>query len=182
MTTHDPNAVLDFWFKEITPKQWWQKSDEFDALIAARFGDLLLAAKRCELFVWRASAEGRLAEVIALDQFSRNIFRDEAEAFASDPLALSLAQAAVAVGADQQLTPQQRVFLYMPYMHSESPAIHEVAVSLYTHLGIENNLDFELRHKKIIDQFGRYPHRNAILGRGSTPEELEFLKQPGSAF
>ena len=182
MTTHNPEAVLDFWFKEITPKQWWQKSAEFDELIAGRFSGLLLAAKRCELFDWRATAAGRLAEVIALDQFSRNVYRDDREAFASDPLALALAQTAVAVGADQQLTPQRRVFLYMPYMHSESPAIHEVAVSLYTNLGIGNNLDFELRHKKIIDEFGRYPHRNAILGRASTLEELEFLKQPGSAF
>ena len=182
MTTNTPNAVLEFWFKEITPKQWWEKSVEFDSLIASRFGELLHAAKRCELFDWRTSAEGRLAEVIVLDQFSRNVYRDKADAFAGDSLALALAQEAVATGADLELTPQQRVFLYMPYMHSESSAIHKVAVSLFTSLANPGNLDFEMRHKKIIDQYGRYPHRNAILGRTSTPAELEFLAKPGSSF
>ncbi|EOA3786486.1 DUF924 family protein, partial [Vibrio vulnificus] len=103
-------------------------------------------------------------------------------AFAQDPLALALAQEAVALGADGELSLQEKSFLYMPYMHSESPFIHQEAVRLFAQPGLEHNYDFELRHKAIIDQFGRYPHRNAILGRKSTPEEVEFLKQPGSGF
>ena len=137
---------------------------------------------RCELFEWRTSAKGRLAEIIVLDQFSRNMFRDTPLAFASDPLALVLSQEAISIGADEVLTSTQRSFLYMPFMHSESLIIHEAAVQLFTKNGVQSNLDFEMKHKAIIEQFGRYPHRNEILGRESTAEELEFLKQPGSGF
>ena len=179
---HSPTDILDFWFKEITPKQWWARSDEFDQLIAARYGALLDAAARCELHAWRATAAGRLAEIIVLDQFSRNIHRDLPAAFANDALALALAQTAVAIGADRELDSVQRAFLYMPYMHSESPMIHALAVELFSQPGMESNLDFELRHKAIIDRFGRYPHRNALLGRRFTAEEIEFLKTPGSSF
>lgn len=143
---------------------------------------MLYAAERCELYGWRVTPGGRLAEVIVLDQFSRNVYRDQPRAFASDPLALGLAQTAIASKADLQLNVTQRVFLYMPYMHSESPMIHAVAVSLFSGQGMEGNLEFELRHKAIIDRFGRYPHRNAILGRPSTAEEIDFLKIPGSSF
>jgi uncharacterized protein (DUF924 family) len=135
-----------------------------------------------ELSAWRDTPHGRLAEIIVLDQFSRNLFRDSPKAFAQDGMALALAQEAVRTGADAQLSAQERVFLYMPYMHSESPAIHETAVQLFTGNGIQGNLDFELKHKAIIERFGRYPHRNALLGRNSTPEELAFLSQPGSSF
>ena len=117
-----------------------------------------------------------------LDQFSRNINRGEAQAFANDALALGLAQEAVAAGADRLLAPAERAFLYMPYMHSESAAIHALAVALFSQPGLEHNLDFELRHKAIIDRFGRYPHRNAVLGRASTAEEAAFLQTPGSSF
>jgi len=175
-----PQDILKFWFEEIDPKQWWKKDPVFDQLIIQRFSAVHARAARCELFEWRTQAGGRLAEVIVLDQFSRNMFRDTAQSFACDALALVLAQEAVAAGADQALTPSERSFLYMPYMHSESPAIHEVAVRLFR--GLEKNLEFEMKHKAIIDRFGRYPHRNAILGRTSTPEEIEFLKQPGSGF
>ncbi len=123
-----------------------------------------------------------MAEIIVLDQFSRNIFRDKPEAFASDALALALAQEAIAAKADEQLKPIERSFLYMPFMHSESLAIHEVAVGLFENNGIASNYDFEIKHKTIIERFGRYPHRNSILGRESTPEEIEFLTQPGSSF
>jgi len=181
-TTWSPDSVIDFWFREVTPKQWWARSDEFDQLITTRFGVLHTAASRCELFDWRKTATGRLAEIIVLDQFSRNICRDTAQAFASDDLALALAQTAVAVGADRELEIEQRAFLYMPYMHSESPLIHETAQALFASLGVEDKLHFELRHKAIIDRFGRYPHRNAILGRLSTPEEVAFLQTPGSSF
>jgi uncharacterized protein (DUF924 family) len=174
--------VIDFWFGELGPDQWFSSDDELDRMIARRFGELHGRAAHCELFSWRSEAKGRLAEVIVLDQFSRNIFRDRPQAFACDALALALAQEAVAQGADRELSVVERSFLYMPYMHSESALIHEEAELLYSQEGLEYNLDFERRHKLIIGRFGRYPHRNAILGRESTPEELEFLKQPGSPF
>jgi uncharacterized protein (DUF924 family) len=175
-------AIHDFWFKEISPSQHWKVDPALDQLIRDRFATLHAEANRCELFAWRREPAGRLAEIIVLDQFSRNVYRGTSVAFASDPLALVLAQEAVAVGADKALTPKERVFLYMPYMHSESKAIHEVALQLFEANGIQDNFEFERRHKAIIDQFGRYPHRNAILGRSSTEEEIEFLKLPGSSF
>ncbi len=174
--------VLAFWFEEIIPKQWWATSDELDRRIEARFGAFHYAAQRCELYRWRESAKGRLAEIIVLDQFSRNIYRNHPKAFAYDSLALALAQMAVAANADHELDINQRAFFYMPYMHSESLMIHEVAVALFSQPGMEANLQFELRHKEIIDRFGRYPHRNAILDRSSTPEEIDFLKTAGSSF
>ena len=174
--------VLDFWFKEIDEKQWWAKDLAFDRLIANRFGDLHISANACELYQWRASPEGRLAEIIVLDQFSRNMFRDTPKSFASDPLALILAQEAIAVGDDLQLNEVQRSFLYMPFMHSESLVIHDVAIKLYKKNCPESNFNFEVRHRDIIEKFGRYPHRNVILGRPSTEEEETFLKQPGSSF
>lgn len=174
--------VINFWFHEIEPSKWWKKDVDFDDEIARRFAATLKQAAACELYAWRGSPAGRLAEIIVLDQFSRNIHRDTAQAFAADALALALAQEAIACGADQALPPNQRNFLYMPYMHSESLAIHEVAVELFTANDQANNLDFELRHKAIIERFGRYPHRNSILQRNSTPEEIVFLNEPGSSF
>lgn len=175
-------TVLDFWFDEISPEQWWIKDPSFDQEIKARFLDLHKSANCGELFHWRNTAQGRLAEILVLDQFSRNIFRDTAKAFASDTLALVLAQEAVSLGADNTLADNQRSFMYLPYMHSESAAIHQQAIKLYTELGNESNLSFELKHQEIIARFGRYPHRNNILARQSTAEELEFLQQPGSSF
>jgi len=177
-----PADVLAFWFEETTPAQWWSKSPDFDRLIAARFGALHTAASRCELYAWRRNADGRLAEILVLDQFPRNIFRDRPQSFATDALALALAQEAVAASVDRALHPARRAFLYMPYMHSESPLIHVQAVELFAAPGMDNNLAFELRHQAIIERFGRYPHRNVILGRQSTAEEIEFLKTPGSGF
>ena len=174
--------IVSFWFEEIEPALWWKKDEVFDALLVERFADTHTRATRCELFKWREEPEGRLAEIIVLDQFSRNMFRDSALAFATDPMSLTLSQEAIACGADQALTPQQRSFLYMPFMHSESLEIHELAVELFTKNGIQSNLDFEFSHKKIIEQFGRYPHRNKVLGRQSTAEELRFLTRPGSSF
>ena len=175
-------TVLSFWFTELTPEQWWIKDEALDQRIRERFSDTHAQAARCELFSWRRTAKGRLAEVIVLDQFSRNMFRDSPAAFSCDALALALAQEAVACGADKALTAVERSFLYMPYMHSESLVIHEEAVRLFTANGIQNNLDFEFQHKAIIEKFGRYPHRNEVLGRESTVEELVFLQQPGSSF
>lgn len=176
------DEVLKFWFEEIAPEQWWQKSAELDSEIERRFARVHRAAARCELYEWRGTPDGRLAEIIVLDQFSRNIYRDTPMSFAFDPTALALAQEAVRQGADAAVEPARRCFLYMPYMHSESRKIHEIAVELFADLGLGSNLDFELRHKAIIDRFGRYPHRNGILSRSSTPEEAAFLEQPGSSF
>lgn len=177
-------SVLDFWFAEIESSQWWQKNDEFDQLIRDKFLNIYQQAIACELFQWRQSAEGRLAEIIVLDQFSRNMFRGDKAAFAYDSLAVSLTQAAIDVGADRALLdqPDKLSFLYMPLMHSESLVVHKQAEKMFSKPGLESNLEFEHKHKKIIEQFGRYPHRNEILGRESTAEELQFLTQPGSAF
>ncbi|MGE0786136.1 MAG: DUF924 family protein [Sandaracinaceae bacterium] len=170
--------VLAFWFDELTPKDWFTKNPELDARIRERFGSVHAAATKAELSSWRDTPEGRLAEIIVLDQLSRNIFRDRPEAFASDPLALALAQEAIRGGFDRQLPEERRGFLYMPYMHSESRRVHETALTLFSGEGLE----YERKHKAIIDRFGRYPHRNAVLGRPSTPEELAFLSEPGSSF
>lgn len=176
------NAVIKFWFEDISQTQWWKKDAQFDQLIASRFSEVHGQASCGELYQWRDTAEGRLAEIIVLDQFSRNIYRNSPLSFATDSLALVLAQEAIHVGADKEVSEGVRSFFYMPFMHSESAAIHKEAVSLYEAYGNEGNLNFELRHKAIIDRFGRYPHRNEILGRDSTAEEVEFLSQPGSSF
>ena len=175
-------SVIDFWFVETDSRHWWRQSDEFDHQVAARFGAVHRQALQCELYAWRAAPLGRLAEIIVLDQFSRNIYRGTAQAFAADPLALALAQEAVAAQAAAVLEPGKRAFLYMPFMHSESREIHKIAVKLFAEEGLGSNLDFEHKHKAIIDCFGRYPHRNALLGRASSDEEIEFLKTPGSSF
>ena len=176
------HPVMDFWFDELDAKQWWQPSASLDALIGQRFSDIHRQAARCELFAWRTTALGRLAEIIVLDQFSRNMYRNTALAFAQDALALALAQEAVACGADQAVGPAQRAFFYMPYMHSESLAIHDQTLVLFSQDGMASNLDFEQRHRAIIERFGRYPHRNAALGRVSSNEEVAFLSTPGSSF
>ena len=178
----NPQSVIDFWFREIEPRQWFAKDSELNRLIEKCFRNVHDAALKCELFTWRDTSEGRLAEIIVLDQFSRNIHRDSPLAFAADPLALALAQEAVRIQSQRELIPQQRPFLYMPFMHSESPLIHEQAVNLFSEPGLEKNLEFEVKHKAIIDRFGRYPHRNAILKRVSTSDELAFLNTPGSSF
>lgn len=174
--------ILDFWFEELTPKQHFVKDLALDASLRERFGATLDAATRCELFDWRHTPEGRLAEILVLDQFSRNIFRDTPRAFAQDALALVLAQEMVALGQDRALPVAQRAYVYMPYMHSESALIHQQAVRLFSQPGLEYNLDFERRHQVIIERFGRYPHRNEILGRPSSAVEIAFLSEPGSSF
>jgi uncharacterized protein (DUF924 family) len=151
-------------------------------LIIDRFSEVYEKAIRCELFDWRENPEGRLAEIIVLDQFSRNMFRESAKSFAFDCLSLSLAQQAVALGADKHIEKSRRSFMYLPYMHSESREIHKEALKIYQSHEVQGSLDFEIKHKNIIDQFGRYPHRNKALGRVSTDKEIEFLKQPNSGF
>ena len=178
----NPSNVLHFWFDELTDKQHFVKDTALDDLIRTRFGETFEAATRCELFGWRATPQGRLAEIIVLDQFSRNVYRDSPRAFAQDSLALSLAQELLGSGQDLALTTAQRCFAYMPFMHSESLLIHTQAVKLFALPGLESNLDFELRHQAIIARFGRYPHRNAVLRRSPTAEEVAFLNEPGSSF
>jgi len=178
----DYASVIEFWFTEIGSEKWWAKDPDFDALIASRFGPVHQQAVNCELFAWREVTLGRLAEILVLDQFSRNIYRDQPQSFAFDSLALALAQEAIRMDAQAELKGHQRAFLYMPYMHSESRKIHEIAAGLFSDPEVEGNRDFELRHKAIIDRFGRYPHRNEIMNRASTAEELAFLEEPGSSF
>lgn len=176
------NEVLEFWFREIEPRQWWLLDPAFDSRLKDRFLPLLEQAARGELFAWRGTPEGRLSEIIVLDQFSRNIHRNTPAAFLNDPMALALAQEAVSAGTPEHLEPVACAFLLMPYMHSESAVVHGEAERLFKEWAPEGSYDFELRHKAIIDRFARYPHRNRILGRVSTREEEEFLRQPGSSF
>ena len=169
--------VLTFWFQTLTPSDWFTKSDDLDRRITEQFEALYYQIVAGETSHWRDSPSGRLAEIIVLDQFTRNMFRGTPKSFSADGQALMLAQEAVRVGDDQKLDPVERGFLYMPYMHSESPLVHEKALELFRDL---SNLNFEIKHKAIIDQFGRYPHRNEVLGRSSTPQEIEWMKtHPG---
>lgn len=174
--------VLKFWFEELSPQQHWVKDDKLDNEIKKRFLSTLNDAAKGELYKWRRTAKGRLAEIIVLDQFSRNIFRDKPEAFSQDSQALVLTQEALKEGAHRELTSGELSFLIMPIMHSESKKIHHDFLDHFRVPGLDKILEFELKHKAIIDRFGRYPHRNEILLRTSTLQELEFLNQPGSSF
>lgn len=178
----DRERLLQFWFQDIPEAKWWEKDAAFDEELRLRFGRWHAAATRGELAGWRDGIRGRLAEILLLDQFSRNLYRDSARAYAWDDMALALSQEAIATGAAAELPPRERAFLYMPFMHSESRPIHEVALRLFAEPGLEGNFAFEQQHKAIIDRFGRYPHRNEVLGRLSTPAEISFLSQPGSGF
>ena len=190
----EAQAVLDFWFGApgsathgTQRPEWWKKDPAFDAEVRARFGPLVERALRGELEDWTETPEGALAQVLLLDQLTRNAFRDTPRAFAGDARALPAAQAMVGRRQDEALPPEQRAFVYMPYEHAEGLAVQEEAVRLFTRLaasapGQENQLDYARRHHAIIRRFGRFPHRNRILGRQSTPEEAGFLEQPGSGF
>ena len=176
----DSKTVLDFWFVELHPKQHWIKDPKLDDKIKTRFERTLIQARACELFEWRKNLKGRLVEIIVLKQFSRNIYRGLPKSFIADPLALTL-QEAVACSHDE-LEPLEKAFLYMPFMHSESLLIQDQSVRLFEKLGNQNNLDYAIKHREVVQRFGRFPHRNSILGRPSTVEETEFLTQPGSSF
>ena len=174
--------IIQFWFEDIEPKQRLIKDFEFDELLRVKFGDVHRLASQGLLYAWREHPLDALAEIIVLDQFSRNMFRDTKQAFATDILALVLAQEAIRKKFDKELDSIKKSFLYMPFMHSESKKIHDIALFLFDQPGLEDSFNFEVKHKAIIDRFGRYPHRNELLGRESTAEELEFLSQPGSSF
>ncbi len=171
--------VLDFWFQELTPKQWFEKDPALDKLITERFGEIFDKLLTGDLG-WRKDPLGILAEIIVLDQMSRNIHRGTAKMFSGDTKALNASKSLVASGQIAHFTKNQQNFVLMPYMHSESIQDHEVAIELREKYHLE--LTWELKHKEIIERFGRYPHRNALLGRVSTQEELEFLKTPDSSF
>ena len=186
--------VLDFWF--LPPDnpaygqsrmEWFRKDDAFDAQIRARFGALIDAAIDGGLREWDATPYGALARLIVLDQFTRNVYRGTPRAFAGDTRALALAIALTQAGQDEQLPPMLRAFAYLPFEHAEDLAMQARAVELFQLLsqgqpGFDGMLDYAERHQEVIARFGRFPHRNAILGRASTPQELEFLRQPGSSF
>lgn len=176
----DYKEVLKFWFEDTEPQKYWMKDKEFDRQIKSKFGEIHKLASEGGLASWREEPDSSLAEIIILDQFSRNIYRDSPKAFENDSMALTLAEEAVEKGFDNLIDKSRLLFLYLPYMHSENRGVHKRAVELFLNKGLD--MEYELKHKAIIDRFGRYPHRNDILGRESTPEELEFLKGPDSSF
>lgn len=174
--------VLTFWFEEHGGADWFASSSAFDIKIRERFATLYQDARRGELEAWRLSASGRLAEIIVLDQFSRNLYRDSAEQYASDDMALVLAQVAINQGTDGDLTDEECMFLYMPFMHSESIRMQDRSMMLFEALGLEGALNAAQKHRDIIERFGRFPHRNELLGRESTAEEQAFLSEHGRGF
>ncbi len=166
--------VLNFWFNDLTPNDWFTKSDDLDNQIKQRFLNIYEQTKAGENEYWRKTPKGRLAEIIILDQFPRNIFRDTSQAFSTDNQALTLSQEAIRSGADKNLNDTEKQFLYMPFMHSESLKIHQTAMHLFKTL--PKIYEFEIKHKEIIESFGRYPHRNKALERISTEEEIKWMK------
>lgn len=172
--------VLRFWFEETQPQAWFTRDDKFDAEIRKRFGALHSSLIEKIPAAVTTTPLGALATVIVLDQFSRNLYRDSPRAFDADATALTLAQEAIAAGFDRELNPAQRMFLYMPFQHSEDRGVQARSIELFSALGNSMALDYAHQHRDIIERFGRFPHRNRTLGRESTPEELEFLKtHPG---
>jgi uncharacterized protein (DUF924 family) len=190
----DADAVLDFWFgapgsAEFGTQRtaWFAKNADFDRLVAGRFGAVIEQALRGELEAWDESPSGALARVLLLDQFTRNVFRGQPRAFAGDAQALAAAAAMVGHRQDEVLAPFMRAFVYMPFEHAEGMAMQDESVRLFTRLAstspeLADMLDYARRHRDVIERFGRFPHRNAILGRVSTAEEIAYLEKPGSRF
>lgn len=167
--------VLCFWFTELQPNDWFGGASQVDDAIRSRFGELYRALQAGPLLPTSLDARGLLAAVIVFDQFPRNLFRQSAAAYATDSRALEIARYAVATGQDRLLKEQERHFLYMPFMHSEDRALQAESVRLFSELGTDG-MQWARHHHEIIARFGRFPHRNAMFGRASTPEEIEFLK------
>lgn len=178
----DATAVLDFWYTECGEKKWFEKDPELDRQIRERFGALHAEACRGALDHWKETPEGCLALIVLIDQFSRNLNRDGPEAYAHDGRALAAVAHAIAAGFDRAMTPAQRIFLYMPLMHSEALEDQERCIDLMRAAGLDKQVGYAIRHRDIIARFGRFPHRNAALGRASTEEEAAFLKEPDSGF
>lgn len=195
-----PDDVLAYWFGDLpnaetlpaTVSLWFKGGPAVDEEIRARFGDALEPARKGELDAWAATPRGALALLILLDQFPRNVYRGDPRSFASDAHALEIARASLAAGHDLAVLPAQSTFFYLPFEHSESledqrVAVAKISASPERATGevkklLEGTVDYAIRHQDVIERFGRFPHRNKILGRASTPEEEEFLKQPGSSF
>jgi uncharacterized protein (DUF924 family) len=187
-----PQEVLDFWFAApgsaehgTARRLWFTKSADTDALIRARFGATVDAALQAKLDHWREELRSTLALIVLLDQFTRNIFRDTARAFAGDAAAIALAERVVDAGLDRQLSLNERWFVYLPFEHAESLSLQERAVQLFKQLaadGLTEPLAWAIKHRDVVARFGRFPHRNALLGRVSSPEEEAFLREPGSRF
>ena len=175
----DARAVLDFWFHALKPEDWWTRDETVDANIISCFSSLYERLAEEVPGEWLATQGGRLAAIIVLNQFPRNMFRDDPRTFATDARALEIAGQTVEAGEDEKLNQYERGVLYMPYQHSEDSAMQARSVELFTALGDAGQLDFAIKHKQVIDRFGRFPHRNKILGRKSSAEEVEFLNQPG---
>lgn len=190
-TTTSPDDILDLWFGDrrapptaATSKRWFAKDEAFDTMLRERFGEALAAARRGELDAWASAADGALALIILLDQFGRNCHRGSAAMYAGDAKGLALAEDAIDRGFDRELRPVERTFVYMPFMHAEDLAAQERCVELFRAMGADGaqNLEYAIAHRDIVARFGRFPHRNELLGRESTDEEREFLKKPGSSF
>lgn len=175
---HSPDDVLREWFSD--PARWWKKDAAFDRHLCETYRDEVEAALRGELDGWADTPRGALALVILLDQFARNIHRGTRDMYAGDEKALSICLGLIARGEDTSLAEAERQFLYMPLMHSEDGAVQERSLEKFAEVGL--GLEYAQRHAEIVFRFGRFPHRNAILGRESTPEEIDFLKQSGSSF
>ena len=200
-STATPADVLAFWLGAYpldlaamarVQTQWFQKNAAFDADMRERFLPTIEAALAGRLDGWAATDDGWLALLIVLDQFTRNTFRGEPKSFAGDPMALQHAVEGIAAGRDQRVPPMARIFCYLPLEHAEDPELQARSVALFAALAaapgaepkafLDNTSDYAVKHQVVIDRFGRFPHRNAILGRVSTPEEVEYLRQPGSGF
>jgi uncharacterized protein (DUF924 family) len=186
---HTSSEILDFWFGAPgSPthgrrrSEWFTKDDAFDAMIRERFGTLIEDTLAGAHRDWSESPDGALARIVVLDQFTRNVFRGTPRAFAGDALALATARQMVARGWDAQLLPEQRAFVYLPFEHAEDLGAQREALRLFAALSLADYERYAQAHHDIIERFGRFPHRNAILGRASTPEEKAFLQQPGSSF
>lgn len=173
----EAQKVLRFWFEEIEPAKRFTKDQAIDHFITENFLEVYEDIISGNTTHWRSTPDGRLAEIIVLDQFSRNMFRGIAKSFAADEMALQLAGEAIKVGADMAVTKDRRESFYLPYMHSESATVHVEALHLYEERASEQGLEYEIKHKEIIDTYGRYPHRNQVLGRKSTIQEQEFMKK-----
>lgn len=171
--------VINFWFFEHGPADWFGGKPEFDAKLAERFAETHPHVARGEAFSWRATPKGRLAEIIVLDQFSRQLHRGQPQAFAQDPMALALAQEAISRDADHAVDALWRGFFYLPFMHSESIVIQHEGVRLYQSLGDPDQLDYQLKHLHCIERFGRFPFRNKALSRASTADEEAYMAEAG---
>lgn len=178
----DPREVLTFWFEELSDRDWYNATPELDEQISRRFRVTHFALARDVGPEWRADADARLAAIIVLDQFPRNMYRATPLAFATDPLARREARLALEAGADRRVHARQRPFFYLPFEHSEAMDDQDLSVRLFSDLPDAELMDYAVRHRDIVLRFGRFPHRNVFLARPSTDEELEFLKLPGSRF